>query len=335
MAQYYEDRQAFRRAIEKRLGRSLSDGEWIGVEPTWGPPYGKAEVDDILADLKEQGVQPHPTGPLKVARLKMRLLAEAQAAQAKQKVRDYRLGLFGSPEPPYPDDLKGAGDWIEAEENKQEHARSDSLVGLDGRMPPPGELLGQLEYICEDGEVREVDVFQGTPLAGLWIYSRGTTARRLGWEQHRIVGWILTGSCEPPSPIDYSWTPGGPITLTVRSPDVHADFVKERYQDLRRKAWGEPGRVEGFMEGLEDFRKRDIALIEFVDSRRSRKKISQEWLRADPSPGVEALAGKFAEERWEDWLLDWNRLYRQCGWSIVLVSTMQTYYNRAKQRFPK
>ena len=315
--QHYEDRQALRRAVEKHLGRELSDDEWGDIAPGWFPPYDEVDLRELLAQLHERGIAPRQRDPLEVAGLKMRLRAERGADRYEDTIRNIRQEVFGDPEAPFPDNLKAAREWIEAEATKATETE--------------GELLGQLEYVCEDHYVRKVNVLEGTRLAELWRHTKAI-AFHLGWHQCEVVRWLLTGSWEPPSPVSYSWGPGGPITLTVRSPDVPADFVQALYKALRRAAWGRQ-RAEPVSEDIEDSVRRAITLVEFVEPK---LKLRDRWAklkRESRSLTTKRLATVILkEETWAKWWIEWNRRYGERGWDFEYPDAMRIAYNRAKKR---
>lgn len=256
------------------------------VEPA--PPKEKKRTDwQRLDDL------------LEVARLKMRLRAEQDAELRGMALPRIRQDIFGDPEVPFPDDLKVAREWIEAEARDQWD-----------------ECLGELEYVHEDGRARGVSVFKGTRLARLWDHANGVNKMLFRWRQKEVVRWILTGSWEPPSPFDWSWAPGVEYTITVKSPDVPIEFVKRLAKELREAAFGRK-RAEKRKEGLQDSVKRAMALVEFVE----RERRFQHLLRSN--------------DRWWDWRQKWNRLYRKRGWAFEDQDAMRMAYNRAKKRIPK
>lgn len=307
----YEDEQELRKAIEKRLGRALSDREWVG--PAWYPPYDEAQLEEILATLKERGIQPPTRDPLEVAKTKMRVKAQHDAQVFESVIENIRLELFGDRTAPF-------GSLQDAQKCIIEWARSR------------GEIV--LEYPGEGNVIRYAQATEGTPLGELARRS-STVAFFLAWPQYEVVRWILTGSWKPPSPIECSFTRTGEITITVRSPDVPAEFVKEYYQDLSKIVWGRE-RAARFDTDLEEGVMKNIALVEFVEPRLTLRKAWERSRRRPKSPEAQALASLDLEnETWEKWCKEWNRGYGQSGWGFDYPDAMRMAYNRAKRKIAK
>jgi len=253
------------------------------------------------------------TDPLAVAKLKMRLRAEQDAEWYEKTVLNIRQEIFGDPEAPFPDNLKAAREWIETEAQKQ-----------------GGEQIGQLEYVREDNFVNQTSVSEGTRLADLWRHATAI-AFLLGWHQCEVVRWILTGLWEPPSPVAYSWCEGVGYTIEVRSPDVPDAFIRTLNQALRKAAFGRQ-RAEGAKKEFEDSVRRAVALVGFVEPRLRLRRLGKR-LHKSKDTQVKAVAALIlAKETWQEWLLEWNRRYRQCGWGFGYPKAMQVAYNRAKER---
>ena len=304
----YENGQALREAVEKRLGRALLDKEWVG--PDCHPPYDESHLEEVLATLKERGIQPPPHDPLEVARVKMRVKAEHDAQLFEGVIKRIRLELFGNQTAPF-NSLEDVQKWI-----------TEEATGW-------GEIV--VEYPSEGNAIRYAQAAEGTPLGELARRS-SEAAFSLGWPQYEVVRWILMGSWEPPSLIECSFTKTGEVTITIRSPHVPPDFVGSFYQELRGIVWGRE-RARQFREGLEEGLRKVVALVEFVEPRQRLRKEWERSRRRPESPEAQALASLDLEkETWEKWRIEWNRRYRQLGWGYNLPDSMRTAYRRAKKQ---
>jgi hypothetical protein len=105
--------------VEKKFRRSLTDDEWAAVAPDWFAPYDDQDVAELIEKLRNTSAQRHKPSAEEKARQHRRSQVEWTARQAQEMVEKFRVELFGHKEPPFPNQLAQAAQWIEAQAQAQ------------------------------------------------------------------------------------------------------------------------------------------------------------------------------------------------------------------------
>ena len=111
----YENVEDLRLAIERESRRPLSDGEWAKVAPNWAAPYDDTDVNELLnAARNEISNRITPTSDERAFKFR-RGNQERVVRTSLPWVESFRIDLFGSKQPLFPDsrDVIEPAKWIE------------------------------------------------------------------------------------------------------------------------------------------------------------------------------------------------------------------------------
>lgn len=262
MAKYIDSKTELKRVIEKELVAKIPNEVWDFVIAERHPPFDKEdkqEFIDILAEHDIVKIIEEDANPRSFIRSKI------YAQRVLPEVEGIRRELFGSKEPPFPNNLIAAGDWLETEAKNQPapegHAPRWGYKLSPGEMKKltvkkmkklqlerPGKYgleFATLGYSRGDEWAHYVIVSDGTRIRRLWL-DANTIAKKLGCQDYQATDFILTGSL-PYVPSMYIKKSGSldgigiyaraKIELILYEPVTEEKLIQE-YRIIRKKIWG-------------------------------------------------------------------------------------------------
>jgi len=250
----YNNEGELRQTAEKRTGQ-LSEDTWDEVFLESCSPFGAyddADLRAVLNALADRGYTSESKQKQGGAILGMMTRAELREGEVRDLAKRVRQELFNTSEPPFPDDPDTMRSWIEKERNATPKGPIKKT-----------EVLELLKWGNEGGHKKVCAVVEGSTLdkvrgASQWI------AKELGCQEAQVTHYILTGAIPLVAPIQTTkkklYWPSihsrGSYSITVNTPDISPEEVKEVAAKLREELWG--------VKSPRAPREEDIALVKLV-----------------------------------------------------------------------